>query len=197
HFDERDLHREQRVAQRDAGMRQRGGIDDDELDAFGLGLLDPLDQGAFVVALERVELVPELAGVLAEIALDLPERLGSVEVRLAAAEQVEVGAVQQQDQAHGRIQPAEKERAVCQSGAKNAKLWLDRPKMPPRSVPIASDRDYGARYLASNPSSFAWERPPAKRSSTLPSAEIRTEYGRTPPSSPSASIALVTSSSLP
>ena len=54
-LDERDRHAGERVAQRDAGVRQAAGVDDDELDAFVARGLDPVDQRAFVVALEARE----------------------------------------------------------------------------------------------------------------------------------------------
>ena len=60
HLDERDLHRQQRVAQRDARVREAGRVEDDERDVAGRRLVDALDQLGFGVALERRQLVAGL-----------------------------------------------------------------------------------------------------------------------------------------
>ena len=52
HFDERNLHRGQCVAQGDAGMRERAGIDQDDRGAIFAGGVDAVDQLVLGVGLE-------------------------------------------------------------------------------------------------------------------------------------------------
>ena len=61
HLDERNLDREQGVAQRDAGVREAGRVEDDERDVAGRRLVDALDQLGFGVALEAVRWWPNSA----------------------------------------------------------------------------------------------------------------------------------------
>ncbi len=88
--------RGQGVAQRDAGVRQAGRIDQDRVGGRPR-LLDPVDQCALVVRLERLDLAAELLGELLERGVDLGERGVAVDLGLARAEQIEVGPVQDHD----------------------------------------------------------------------------------------------------
>jgi len=73
YFDERNGHGGQCVAQRDAGMRQRAGVDDDELRAVEPCRVQPIDQTALVVALEGLQRDPESGRDLGQLALDVGE----------------------------------------------------------------------------------------------------------------------------
>src|SRR6185295_16118162 len=55
-LDERDLHGEQGVTQRDARMRERGRIEQDYGDSLVASLVDAFDEVGLRVALEGVEL---------------------------------------------------------------------------------------------------------------------------------------------
>ena len=44
HFDKRDSHRQQRIAQRHTRVRERRRIENDEIDAFTAGIMDAADQ---------------------------------------------------------------------------------------------------------------------------------------------------------
>ena len=55
-FDERDGGGRQRIAQRDAGVGVARRVDDYEVDVIVRGLVDAVDQGAFVVVLEGFDL---------------------------------------------------------------------------------------------------------------------------------------------
>ena len=96
HLDHREGHRLDRVVQRHAVLRQPGRVDE-----RALHRVDPLvqlvDQRAFVVRLEALELGAELGGQRLQLGVDLGERGRAVDVRLAPAEQVEVRAVQDQE----------------------------------------------------------------------------------------------------
>ena len=54
-LDERDADARQSVADRDARMRVRGGIDQDEIGFLGPRGLDAVDERAFMIALKRRE----------------------------------------------------------------------------------------------------------------------------------------------
>ena len=60
-FDKGNGHREQGVPQRDAGMGQSPGIQQDEVGMPG-GLLDPVHQGGFGIGLKGLQLVPRRCG---------------------------------------------------------------------------------------------------------------------------------------
>jgi len=101
YFDERYAGAQQRVAQRNAGVRESARVDDHERHSFGAGPMDAIDQLVFGVTLERDQLVPELAGHRRRVLLDRLEGVGAVHRRFPGAEQIEVRAVQQQHSGHG------------------------------------------------------------------------------------------------
>jgi len=84
------------LVQRHAVLRQAGGVDE-----RALHRVDPLvqlvDQRPFVVRLEALELGAELGGQRLQLGVDLGKRGRAVDVRLAPAEQVEIGAVQHKE----------------------------------------------------------------------------------------------------
>ena len=100
HLDERDLHGEQRIAQRDARVGEAGGVEDDEGHVAGRRLVDPRDQLGLGIALERRQVVPGLGGELRHPLVDLVEGDLAVDAGFTGAEQVQVRAVQQQDVCH-------------------------------------------------------------------------------------------------
>src|SRR5690606_10988577 len=93
-FDVRDRDRGQRVADRHAGMGERGGVDQDERGTIVARGLDPLDQHVLGVGLQALEFVAGGGGLLVQGGVDVGQRGAPVDLRLAGAEQVEVGAVQ-------------------------------------------------------------------------------------------------------
>ena len=60
HFHSRDFHRDQRVVQRDRGVRIAAGIDDDAGRLLGMRLVDEVDQFAFAVGLPAIRRQAEL-----------------------------------------------------------------------------------------------------------------------------------------
>ncbi len=117
HLGERNLHREQGVAQGDARVREAGGVEDDEGHVPGRGLVDELDQLRLRVALVGGEVVAGLGGQLAHPFVDLVERDLAVQARLAQAEQVQVRTIQQQDVRHERNRPPEIRRNFTANGS--------------------------------------------------------------------------------
>lgn len=95
-FDERNRNGGNRIAQGNAGVRVGRRVDDDETDAFSAGGMNALDQGAFVVALEGFEHDACRFGATRQRAVDVGERGGTIVLRLARAEQVQVRAVDDQ-----------------------------------------------------------------------------------------------------
>lgn len=100
HFDEGDRHRRQCVADRDAGMGEGGGIDQDEVGAVGTGGLDAFDQRVLGVGLEAFQRVPGFGGACPEVGIDGVQAGMPIDLRLARAEQVEVGAVEDEQLCH-------------------------------------------------------------------------------------------------
>jgi len=101
YFNERYAGAEQRVAQRNAGVREGARVDDHERHSLGAGPMDAIDQLVFGVTLERDQLVPELAGNRRRALLDRLECVGAIHRRFPGPEQIEVRAVQQQHSGHG------------------------------------------------------------------------------------------------
>ena len=81
-------------------MGEGGGVDQDEGGAVAAGGLDPVDQRVLGVGLERLQLMAGRGGLCAQAGIDVGQRRAPVDLRLAAAEQVEVGAVQDQQSGH-------------------------------------------------------------------------------------------------
>src|SRR3954464_4590851 len=82
-------------------MCKCGGIDHDAGRNFSC-LVDPVDDLVFAVRLVKAKFKSVLAGDLAAIGLDIGKRFVAVDVRLAFAKEIEVGAVQYVDEAvHG------------------------------------------------------------------------------------------------
>ena len=76
-FDERNGYARQRIAQGDAGVRVRTGVDQDVVDTVAASLLDAVDQFAFMVALERGNAQPGRLAAFDEAAT--PEALRALE----------------------------------------------------------------------------------------------------------------------
>ena len=98
-LDERDGHGQQRVPQRHAGVGQGAGVQQDEVHLAG-GLLDPVDQGGLGIGLEGLQLVPGGGGGGGRGLLDVGQGRGAVQMGFPPAEQVQVGAVEQQEPRH-------------------------------------------------------------------------------------------------
>ena len=82
----------QGVPQRQAVVGQRPGVDDDRVGRAGR-LLKVVDYAALVVGLEEVDLRAELFGPPADSALDLGQGRAAVLARVALAQHVQVGPV--------------------------------------------------------------------------------------------------------
>jgi hypothetical protein len=68
----------------------------------GSGVVEAIDQRTFVVGLECFDLQSELGSPVSDMILELSQRGGSVDLRLADAKQVQVGAVENEDPLHRR-----------------------------------------------------------------------------------------------
>lgn len=95
-LNERDTHAQQRIADSNGGMRVRAGVDDDPVDMTARGL-DAVHNGAFVVGLEGVEGAAVIRGDIGAVGLDVGEGCAAVDVGFAGAQEVEVGAVDEED----------------------------------------------------------------------------------------------------
>src|SRR5512138_1812424 len=95
-LDERNPHREHSVPQRDARVRERRRIEEDQRRLVVTSSMNATDQLGFRVALKRDELVPERLGAVFERIFDRSEGGGAVNTRLASAEQPEIRPIQQE-----------------------------------------------------------------------------------------------------
>jgi hypothetical protein len=102
HFQHREGHGLDGVVQRHAVLRQARRVDERALHAVDVRV-QLVDQRAFVVGLEGLDLHAQFAGQCHQLLVDLGQRGGAIDVRLAAAEQVEVGSVQNQQLRHGGV----------------------------------------------------------------------------------------------
>ena len=96
HFNEGNGHGGQGVAQGDAGVRVGGRVDDDEADALLARCRHPLNQGAFVVALERFEINVGGGCPFGKRQIDVSQGCLTVVVGFARPQQIAIGAVQDQ-----------------------------------------------------------------------------------------------------
>ena len=100
HLDGRQLHREDRVEDRDRGRGVAGRIDDDARRLLALGVVKGIDDLALVVRLAEVHLEAEaLRGVAAQ-RLDVGQRRMPVFLRLARPERIQVRTIEDVDRCH-------------------------------------------------------------------------------------------------
>src|SRR5207302_1107822 len=95
-LDDRQIGSEKGVEHRDRSVGKRARVEDDSLGCF-TSLLDPIDQLTFVIGLAEVDLEVECCGAGRAALLDVAERVMAIDRRVANPEQVEVGAVQNED----------------------------------------------------------------------------------------------------
>lgn len=96
HLDRGQPHPCQGIAHGNAVVGQRPGIDHDAIRPFAR-LLDGIDDLPFVVRLQDAGLRAQSSGFGLDPEIDLIEGLPAVQLRLPPAEQIEVGAVQDQN----------------------------------------------------------------------------------------------------
>lgn len=100
YFNEWNLHRRQCITNHHAGVRERAWIDQNKVGVFAQTILDASTQKVLGIALHVRECEAKLSGVVFQCGVDLPERGGAVDVGLALAKQIEVGAVQYEEFGH-------------------------------------------------------------------------------------------------
>src|SRR4029079_15177794 len=91
---------EQRVAQSNARMRERGRIEEDQCSLIIPSGMYAANQIRFRVELEVYTRVPERLGAVLERIFDRSEGGGAVDTRLARAEQPEIRPIQQEQSRH-------------------------------------------------------------------------------------------------
>ena len=95
-LDDREFGGEKGVEHSDRSVGQRTRVENNPLGRFA-GLLDPVDQLALVIGLAEVDLEAECRGARRAALLDVAERVMAVDRGVADPEQVQVGAVQDED----------------------------------------------------------------------------------------------------
>src|SRR3984957_19555805 len=94
-FDEGNAYRQECIAQRDAGVGKRAGIDDDEPDLFVLRRVDLADQFVLGIALCGSEFMALSLGDALELGLDVLQSGGPVDRRFPRAEQIQIRTIEQ------------------------------------------------------------------------------------------------------
>ena len=97
YFNKRNLDGCQGVAQGNAGMGECGRVDDNKRRAVGVGGVNALDQHVFGVALQAVKAKSCCLGLRRQTGIDIGQRIGPVEMRLAHAKHIQVRAMQHQN----------------------------------------------------------------------------------------------------
>ena len=93
-FDKGQCHTQKGVADGDAGVGLGAGVDDDVI-VRSACLMDGIDDCTFVVTLEMVKRDAQFGGGVLQARNQRIEGVAAVKLRLAQAEQVEIGAVDQ------------------------------------------------------------------------------------------------------
>ena len=93
-FDEGQLHAEQRVTQRHAGVREATWIQDGEADAIGPGGLDAIDELVLGVALEGDQFVAKLGGRSFGAFFDGGQGVCAINLGFALPQQVQVRPIE-------------------------------------------------------------------------------------------------------
>ena len=104
HLDDRPFEGVQRIEDGDRRVGEGGGIDDDAGGALA-GAVNPVDDLVFAIALMKLDRKPKFAADAAAVRFDVGQRLAAVDLRLALAEQIEIGAVQDNDDRSSRALP--------------------------------------------------------------------------------------------
>src|SRR3984957_631960 len=104
HLNDRPLEGVQRVEDGDRRMGEGGGIDDDAGGALA-SVMNPADDLVFAIALMKLDRKPKLTADTAAVRFDVGQRLAAVDLRLALAGQIEIRAVQDNDDRIHAISP--------------------------------------------------------------------------------------------
>ena len=102
-LDARDIDSGEGIAQRDTGMRERGGVDNNELGAISLCLMHRLDQLLLAVALQTGDFGAGALRLGLQAMVDFIKSFRAIDFRLASAEQIQIWAVQYEDCRHGPV----------------------------------------------------------------------------------------------
>lgn len=105
HVGKVDLHKrqadgEQRIAQGYRGMGKGAGIDQDEAGTVMPGGMNAIHQYTFVIALQAIQANADLAGARHQVGVNAVESIGTIDAGFAGSQQVQVGAVQNENLGH-------------------------------------------------------------------------------------------------
>jgi len=113
HFYTRDIDPGQRIAQCHAGMRQGCWINDYELGALGPCLMDHIDEFLLTIALKAGQRRACALRLGLEAMINFIEGLRAINFGLAGAEQIQIGAVKNQNRRHGPVRQNAKQGREC------------------------------------------------------------------------------------
>jgi hypothetical protein len=104
YFDKRYVGSQDRVAQCYAGVREGGGIDEDEIDTFVAGVVQAFDQFIFGIALQVLQVMSGFDTGERESGIDIGEGFGAVDSRFSGSQHVQVRSVQYKYRCHDQMQ---------------------------------------------------------------------------------------------
>ncbi len=92
-FDERNAYAKKSIANGDAGMRECSRVDDNAIDILRLGLMNPVNQGALMIALECGDFNIQAVTQFDQLLIDISQCLCAVMTGLTCPQKVQVGAM--------------------------------------------------------------------------------------------------------
>ena len=137
HFDDGPAEHLERIEDRYRREAVAGGVDHNAR-ARADRLVDPVDQDPLGIGLPELEREAELPGPLATHRLDLGKRRGAVNMGLAGAEQVQIGAVQDEHGLAHAILPSLLEPGRWSNP--DARFPCCRPRARPEDLPVPGAR---------------------------------------------------------
>jgi hypothetical protein len=102
-FDKRYLNGQKGIAQGNTCVRETTRVQDDEFDAVGLGLLDPVNEFMFGIALKAGEVMPQPFGAFNTAFFDVGEARRAVNIGFTRTQQVQVGPINEQKSGHSEV----------------------------------------------------------------------------------------------
>lgn len=79
-------------------MCQGAGVEDDGQNAARTGFVQPINEVAFVVGLAQIDFEPHVGGLILQRGGDAVERVMAIYFRFTTAKQVEVGAIEHENE---------------------------------------------------------------------------------------------------
>lgn len=104
-LDKGDVYGCKSVPQGNTRMGKCCGVKDDKVDAFGSGFVYAFNEFVFGVALQDLQMMAFFYAERSKFAVNVFQSIAAINFRLAAAEQIQIGAVKYQNGRHNKENP--------------------------------------------------------------------------------------------